>query len=52
MQDDPASHIKEQRYILCVHPEDLEVAQMYSDVTEMKEVSVYVYRPVEDTEED
>ena len=52
MQNDPASHIKELRYILCVNPEDLEVAQMYSDVTEMKEVSMYVYRPDEDSEED
>ena len=52
LQNDPASHIKELRYILCVNPEDLEVAQMYPDVTEMKEVSMYVYRPVEDFGED
>lgn len=52
LQNDPASHIKEIRYILCVNREDLEVAKMYPDVTEMKEVSMYVYRPVEDTEED
>lgn len=52
LEADPASHIKQLRYILCVHPEDMEVAQMYPDVTEMKEVSMYVYRPVEDSEED
>ena len=51
LQNDPAAHIKELRYILCVNPEDLEVAQMYPDVTEMKEVSIYVYRPAEDAEE-
>ena len=50
--DEFGSQFKELRYVLCVQPEDLEVAQMYSDVTEMKEVSVYVYRPDEDTEED
>ena len=50
--DEFGSQFKELRYVLCAHPEDLEVAQMYSDVTEMKEVSVYVYRPNEDTEED
>lgn len=52
LEDDPADHIKQLRYILCVHPEDLEVARMYPDVTEMKEVAMYVYRPDEDAEED
>lgn len=52
LEDDPAPHIKQLRYILCVHPEDLEVARMYPDVMEMKEVSMYVYRPDEDSEED
>ena len=44
--------ISELKYILCVHQEDLEVAKMYPDVTGMKEVSMYVYRPDEDSEED
>ncbi len=52
LENDPASHIKEIRYILCVNREDLEVAKMYPDVTEMKEVSMYVYRSEEDAEED
>ena len=47
-----ADHISELKYILCVHQEDLEVAKMYPDVTGMKEVSMYVYRPDEDSEED
>ena len=47
-----ADHFSELKYILCVHQEDLEVAKMYPDVTGMKEVSMYVYRPDEDSEED
>lgn len=47
-----ADHFSELKYILCVHQEDLEVVRMYPDVTEMKEVSVYVYRPDENSEED
>ena len=47
-----ADHFSELEYVLCVYREDLEVARMYPDVTEMKEVSMYVYRPDENSEED
>ena len=52
LESEFAAHVSECKYILCVYPEDVEVAQMYPDVIKMEGVSVYVYRPDEDSEED
>ena len=52
LESEISGHSTELRYVLCVPEEDLEVARMYPDVCAMKEVSIYVYQPVEDAEED
>ena len=52
LEDELMSYCRDLRYTLAVQPEDLEVAQMYPDVCNMKEVAICVYRPVEDAEDD
>lgn len=52
LEDELVTYGRDLRYTLAVQPEDLEVAQMYPDVCNMKEVAVCVYRPEEDTEDD
>lgn len=52
LESGEAAYAKELVYILGIYPEDLEVVQMYPDVYNLKEVSVLVYRPVEDNKAD
>ena len=52
LEDELVTYARDLRYTLVIQPEDVEVAQMYPDVCKMKEVTLRVYRPVGDTEDD
>ena len=47
-----ATFAKDLRYTLAVQQEDVQVAQMYPDVCNRKEVTILAYRPEEDSEDD
>ena len=52
MEYELATFAKDLRYTLAVQQEDVQVAQMYPDVCNRKEVTILAYRPEEDSEDD